>query len=118
MVFQIADPGHPALEALRRADPLPLLAAEAAARAEADFPPAGEIIVVEAASAPEGADEGLRAVVGGRAEVHGPATRGERDRWLLQGRDLHGPRVMLRRLVQDWRDAGARVRIDADPIDL
>ena len=118
MIVQSADPGHPALEALRRADPLPLLAAEAAARAEAGFPPAGEIIVVEAARAPEGADEGLRAVVDGRAEVHGPATRGGRDRWLLQGRDLHGPRVMLRRLVQDWRDAGAKVRIDADPIDL
>jgi hypothetical protein len=26
--------------------------------------------------------------------------------------------LMLRRLVQDWRDAGARVRVDADPIDL
>lgn len=118
MVVQTADPGHPALEALRRAAPLPLLEAEAARRAEAGFPPSGEIIVVEAAGAPEGADAALRRVVDGRAEVHGPAGRGGRDRWLLQGRDLRGPRVMLRRLVQDWRDGGARVRIDADPIDL
>jgi len=56
--------------------------------------------------------------VAGRAEVHGPAERQGRVRWLLQGRDLQGPRLMLRRLVQDWRDAGARVRVDADPIDL
>lgn len=118
MVVQTADPGHPALEALRRADPLPLLATEAAGRAEAGFPPSGEIIVVEAAGAPEQADAALRAAVDGRAEVHGPAERGGRSRWLLQGRDLRGPRVMLRRLVQDWRDGGARVRIDADPIDL
>jgi primosomal protein N' (replication factor Y) len=118
MLVQTADPRHPALEALRRADPLPLLQAEAAVRAEAGFPPSGEIIVVEVGSAPEGADAALRAGVDGRAEVHGPARRGGRDRWLLQGRDLHGPRVMLRRLVQDWRDAGARVRVDADPIDL
>ncbi len=118
MVVQTADPGHPALEALRRADPLPLLAAEAAVRAEAGFPPYGEIIVVEAAEVPEGADAALRATVEDRAEVHGPAERRGRQRWLLQGRDLGGPRVMLRRVVQDWRDAGARVRIDADPIDL
>lgn len=118
MVVQTADPGHPALEALRRADPLPLLAAEAAVRAEAGFPPHGEIIVVEATKVPEGGDAALRSAVGGRAEVHGPAERRGRQRWLLQGRDLGGPRVMLRRLVQDWRDAGAQVRIDADPIDL
>jgi hypothetical protein len=56
--------------------------------------------------------------VAGRADVHGPSERGGRARWLLQGRDLQGPRLMLRRLVQDWRDAGMRVRVDADPIDL
>jgi len=63
VVVQSADPGHPALEALRRADPLPLLVAEAAARAEAGFPPSGEIIVVEVAGAPERADADLRAAV-------------------------------------------------------
>jgi primosomal protein N' (replication factor Y) len=117
-LVQTADPGHPALVALRRADPLPLLEGEAALRAAAGFPPAGEVIVVEATGAPEGADGAMREAVGGRGEVHGPAERAGRVRWLLQGRDLRGPRLMLRRLVQDWRDGGARVRIDADPIDL
>jgi primosomal protein N' (replication factor Y) len=117
-LVQTADPSHPALAALRRGDPLPLLEAEAAARAGLGFPPAGEVIVVEAAGAPEGADGALRDAAAGRAEVHGPAERAGRQRWLLQGRDLRGPRLMLRRLVQDWRDTGARVRVDADPIDL
>jgi len=117
-LVQTADPGHPALAALRRGDPLPLLEAEMAGRASVGFPPAGEIIVVEAAGAPEGADASLREAAAGRAEVHGPAERGGRVRWLVQGRDLRGPRLMLRRLVQDWRDAGARVRVDVDPIDL
>jgi primosomal protein N' len=117
-LVQTADPGHPALAALRRGDPLPLLEGEALSRAAVGFPPAGEIIVIEAAGAPEGADAVLREAVGGRAEVHGPADRGGRVRWLLQGRDLQGPRLMLRGLVQEWREAGARVRVDADPIDL
>jgi primosomal protein N' (replication factor Y) len=117
-LVQTADPEHPALAALRRGDPLPLLEAEMAARSAVGFPPAGEIIVVEAAGAPDGADAALRAAAAGRAEVHGPAERAGRARWLLQGRDLQGPRLMLRGLVQDWRNAGARVRVDADPIDL
>jgi len=117
-LVQTAEPAHAALAALRRGDPLPLLADEMGRRAAVGFPPAGEILVVEVAGVPEGADASLRAAAGERAEVHGPAERGDRLRWLLQGRDLHGPRLMLRRVVQDWRDAGARVRVDADPIDL
>ncbi|MCU0280526.1 MAG: hypothetical protein MUE66_01560 [Acidimicrobiia bacterium] len=117
-LVQTADPGHPALAALRRGDPLPLLQEEVVSRAAVGFPPAGEIIVIEAAGALEGADAALREAAAGRAEVHGPADRGGRVRWLLQGRDLQGPRLMLRGLVQEWREAGARVRVDADPIDL
>jgi primosomal protein N' (replication factor Y) len=117
-LVQTADPGHPAFDALRRGDALPLLEAEMQARAAVGFPPAGEIIVVEAAGAPATADAALREAVAGRADVLGPAESRGRMRWLLQGRDLQGPRLMLRRVVQDWRDAGARVRVDADPIDL
>jgi primosomal protein N' (replication factor Y) len=117
-LVQTADPGHPALAALRRGDPLPLLEEEIRSRAALGFPPAGEILVVEAAGAPATADASLREAAAGRGEVHGPADRVGRVRWLLQGRDLQGARLMLRRLVQEWRDAGARVRVDADPIDL
>ncbi|MBM3694435.1 MAG: hypothetical protein FJW79_00650 [Actinobacteria bacterium] len=117
-LVQTADPGHPAFLALRRGDPLPLLTAETAGRAALGFPPAGEILVIETSGAPEGADAALREGVAGRAEVHGPVGRGDRMRWLLQGGDLQGARLMLRSQVQEWRDGGARVRVDADPIDL
>jgi hypothetical protein len=36
----------------------------------------------------------------------------------VQGRDLAPFREAARPLVQRWRDAGATVRIDVDPIDL
>lgn len=117
-LVQTADPGHPALAALRCGDPLALLEEEIQSRSAVGFPPAGEIIVIEMAAAPDGVDAALREAASGRAEVHGPADRGGRVRWLLQGRDLQGPRLMLRRLVHEWREAGARVRVDADPIDL
>jgi hypothetical protein len=38
-------------------------------------------------------------------------------RWLIAG-SLGEARLQLRRLVSRWRDAGATVRIDADPIDI
>jgi primosomal protein N' len=103
---------------LRRADPIGLLRAEIDIREPHGFPPHGELVVLEAEHAPQGADGAIREAVGERGTVLGPARRGERHRWLLQGTDLRPARVALRGLVQDWRDAGARVRIDADPIDL
>jgi primosomal protein N' (replication factor Y) len=117
-VVQTADPGHEVLEALRRGDPMPFLAAEIERRSAAGFPPVGEVLVVETADAGEGADGELRAAVGEAVEVHGPALRRGRQRWLLQARDLRPARVALRGLVQEWRDGGARVRVDVDPVDL
>jgi primosomal protein N' len=104
--------------ALRRAEPVPFLEAEIRARAASGFPPAGELIVLEAAGAPGGSDAELRTAVGAAVDVHGPSLQRERSRWLLQARDLRTTRLALRRLVQDWRDRGARVRVDADPLDL
>ena len=42
----------------------------------------------------------------------------DRTRWLLQGADLTDAKVRLRPLVRTLRDAGHRVRVDVDPIDL
>ena len=117
-MVQTADPAHPAIEALRRADPAGLIEAEVRTRAALGFPPHGELLVVEMEGAPAGADRALREAVAGRGSVLGPADRGGRVRWLVQGRELRQARLAMRGLVQDWRDAGARVRIDADPIDL
>lgn len=117
-IVQTSDPDHPAIVALRRGDPMEVLLADLAARAELGLPPAGELLVVETTEAPGDPDLALRETVGGRAEVHGPAEKGGRLRWLIQGGDLRQARIALRALVHEWRDRGARVRIDADPIDL
>jgi primosomal protein N' (replication factor Y) len=117
-LLQTSNPHHPAIEALRRADPIAVIRDDAAARVAAGFPPGGEILVVEVEGAADGAAGELVEVVGARAEVLGPAEHRGRLRWLLQGRDLTAARVAIRALVARWREGGARVRVDADPIDL
>jgi primosomal protein N' len=103
---------------LRRGDPTEFLEAELARRVNSGFPPAGELLAVETRDEPLDATNQLRGLAGSHADVLGPADTDGGTRWLVQGRDLRPVRVGLRRLVQDWRDAGTRVRIDADPIDL
>jgi hypothetical protein len=49
--------------------------------------------------------------------VLGPLDIDDGKRWLLQG-ELRQARRELRVLVGRWRDKGATVRIDSDPIDL
>ena len=117
-IVQTSNPGHPAITALRRGDALEMLEEEMRDRAAHGLPPGGELLVLEAAEVPDDADAVLREAVGARADVHGPAEHHGRTRWLVQGRDLRTARIALRGVVQEWRERGARVRIDADPIDL
>lgn len=118
-LVQTSDPKHPVITALRRADPVGFVDEDAANRAAAGFPPGGEVLVIEAAGGAPGAHDELLAAVGSRAEVLGPAeAAGDRLRWLLQGADLTAARKAVRSVVGAWREGGARVRIDADPIDL
>ncbi|MBI5158133.1 MAG: hypothetical protein HZA58_09030 [Acidimicrobiia bacterium] len=115
-LIQTADPEHRALVALRDGDPLPFVREDGSRRATLGFPPGGEILVVETVGQVDPAE--LAAVVGDRAQVHGPAPAPGGWRWLVQGVDLGLARVALRSLVARWREAGVRVRIDADPVDL
>ncbi|MCJ7725850.1 MAG: hypothetical protein MUP76_05615 [Acidimicrobiia bacterium] len=117
-IVQTSDPDRPAIRALLRGDPLEMLEPHLAERAALGLPPGGELLVVEADDLPAGADQALREAVGERASVHGPADARGRTRWLVQGRDLRSARIALRGVVHEWRERGARVRIDADPIDL
>jgi len=117
-LVQTSNPDHPALEALLRGDPRPFIAADGAERANAGFPPGGELLVLEVEDATPGADEELVEAVGTRAQVLGPADHRGKVRWLLQGADLTAARVAVRSVVGRWRDGGARVRVDADPIEL
>jgi primosomal protein N' (replication factor Y) len=112
-------PEHPVVQALRKGDPVPLLEHELAQRERFGFPPAGELLIVEArGQVPDNAEGSLVDAAAG-ATVLGPATRRSGAlRWLLQAPDLTKARYNLRNLVQQWRDAGVTVRIDVDPIDL
>ena len=60
----------------------------------------------------------LMVLSGDGVQIHGPELGGGRTRWFLQGDSLQRCRVQLRTIVQQWRDAGLKVRVDADPIDL
>jgi primosomal protein N' (replication factor Y) len=112
-------PDHAVMVALRKGDPLLFLQQELDQRKQYGFPPAGELLVLEArGDLPEGADTSLREAAVG-ATIMGPAQRYNRAiRWLLQAPDLTRARHNLRGLIQKWRDAGVTVRVDADPLEL
>ena len=114
-VVQTSLANHPVFDALRSGDPIPVMESVVARRGESAFPPVGELIALETDARDAG--ELLGEAVGGAALL-GPASEAERDRWLIQGRDLARVRLRLRGAVQQLRDAGFRVRVDADPIDL
>ena len=114
MMVQTSEPSHPVVRALVRADPLPALNAELETRSVMGYPPAGELVVLEVGGSPPPD----LATLMPHCEVLGPASRGDRSRWLLQADDLRAAKSELRSLVQRWRDSGLRVRIDVDPIDL
>ncbi|MDP8958118.1 MAG: hypothetical protein M3N51_02730 [Actinomycetota bacterium] len=116
-IVQTAQPQHPAIVSLRRGDPVPYLRQELEGRERMGFPPAGEILVLEVQDAPATLEERLREAATG-AMVLGPAEAGNRQRWLVQGGDLRPARIALRGLVQHLRDQGARVHVDADPVEL
>lgn len=116
-IVQTSNPDHPVLSALRRAEPLPFIRSELDSRAELGFPPVGDLIVVECRSGPSDADERLRDRLPD-ATVLGPAAIEGGQRWLLQAADLDRSRSDLRKLIGEWRDSGATIRVDVDPIDL
>ena len=116
-IIQTANPRHPVLLALSRAEVAPFLADELELRSQFGFPPAGDLIVLECKQCPENAAEQLSSRLTG-ISILGPAPIEGGSRWLLQGPDLTSARRDLRKLAGEWRDSGARLRIDVDPIDL
>jgi primosomal protein N' (replication factor Y) len=116
-IVQTSNPDHPALEALRRGEVLPFLEAELEQRAALGFPPVGDLIVLECRNCPEAAGRDLADRLPDAA-ILGPAETERGTRWLLQAKDLAGTRSELRKIAGEWRDGGASLRIDVDPIDL
>ena len=117
-MVQTSQPSHPVIVALRRGDPVEFLESELAQREELGFPPAGELIVMEVRNGGTEADGVIKEAVGTGATVYGPATVPRGERWLIQGDRLSTVRTRLRPAVQQLRDGGASVRVDADPLDL
>jgi primosomal protein N' (replication factor Y) len=114
-IVQTSLANHAVFDALRSGDPLPFMDAVVARREESGFPPVGELIALET-DAPDAAE--LLGEAAGEASLLGPAREAERERWLIQGRDLTRVRMRLRSAVRQLRDGGFRVRVDADPLDL
>ena len=116
LMLQTVRPDSLLITTMRRGDPIPYLERVLVERAREGSPPASEMIAVEirgdvvetAASDLAGLDDTV---------VMGPMSIPDGKRWLLTGK-LGPARLQLRKLVGRWRDAGATVRIDADPIDV
>jgi len=115
-MVQTKEPGSNLIQALRRGDPVPYLEKVLIERARTGVPPSTSMMAVEIrGEQPEGVAESL-------AELDDVSTLGPLEiedgfRWLIDG-DLRSARRNLRPLVTKWRESGATVRIDADPIDL
>jgi primosomal protein N' (replication factor Y) len=117
MMAQTSLPEEPLLVALRRGEPLPYLEDLLGERARLGFPPVTDMLAIEVRGGDEPArfDGDLRSL--GATAALGPAESPQGWRWLLQG-SLGPVKAGLRPVVQRWRESGATVRIDADPIDF
>jgi primosomal protein N' (replication factor Y) len=116
--IQTSQPDHRALAMLRGGHPVDYLRRLVAERVESGLPPARELLAIEVGGEPAMAAVDIAGLESPSVLVHGPEEGGGRTRWFLQGDSLQQSRVLLRPLVQRWRDGGNKVRIDADPIDL
>lgn len=116
LMLQTSRPDSLLVATMRRGDPIPYLERVLVERARETAPPAAEMVVVEIRGAipPEAASD-LASLEG--ALAMGPIDVPDGKRWLLTG-SLGRARQGLRPMVARWRDGGATVRIDADPIDV
>lgn len=119
MLLQTNDPDHHAIVALRRADPVGFFEHELRQRKKFGYPPSGELMVIETRSMdnPDVAHSELVSCAGG-VTLMGPAPTADGVRWLVQGSELTAFKTALRPVVERWRNGGAKVRIDVDPMDL
>lgn len=115
LLLQTTQPEHPLITTMRRGDPMPYLERVLVARGKERMPPSTEMIAVEIRG--DGIDEVDLGDLEGDVEVLGPLTIDDGRRWLLIGK-LGKARQQLRTKVGKWRDSGATVRVDVDPIDV
>ncbi len=115
IVVQTREPGHPAVQALVRWDPVGFWEREAPRRAELRYPPAASLVAVRAAdpTVAAAAAAALRAALPPDDEVLGPGLDGG---VLVKSADLRGTLAALTPLRQDWDRGDRKVRVDVDPV--
>jgi primosomal protein N' (replication factor Y) len=117
LMLQTSHPDSALITTMRRGDPIPYLERVLVERGREGMPPSTEMIAVEVrGQVPGDVADDLRSLDAGAA-VLGPMRLEDGQRWLLSGK-LGKARNELRTLVGRWRDRGATVRVDADPIDV
>jgi primosomal protein N' len=118
LMLQTGRPDSLLVVTMRRGDPIPYLERVLVERAREGLPPSIDMIAVEIrGSEPPTVPEDLESLGSGRVTVLGPMPVDDGRRWLIMG-ELGRLRLELRPMVGRWRDKGATVRIDADPIDV
>lgn len=118
LMLQTARPDSLLVTTMRRGDPIPYLERVLVERAREGFPPSSEMIAVEVrGDVPEDAPSDLQALHEHGTVILGPMQVEDGQRWLVTGK-LGTVRLELRGLIRRWRDRGATVRVDADPIDV
>lgn len=118
LIVQTSMPDQPLITALRRGDPVGFLSREMDLRGEMGYPPVTELMVVELRGGGDVAERDLSELADETTTVMGPSRQGDSRRWLVQGASLGAFKLALRPLVRRWREIGATVRIDVDPLDL
>lgn len=117
LMLQTSRPESLLVTTLRRGEPIPYLERVLVERAREGFPPSSEMIALEVrGEVPDSVTADLGELDPGAA-VLGPLEIEDGLRWLLTGR-LGKTRQQLRKIVGRWRDKGATVRVDVDPIDV
>ncbi|HEY6634875.1 MAG TPA: hypothetical protein VI141_04595 [Acidimicrobiia bacterium] len=117
LMVQTSRPETLLVTTLRRGDPIPYLERVLVERARDGSPPSSEMIVIELrGEIPDGVGSDLAGLDSGAVSL-GPMPVEDGQRWLITGK-LGKARLELRKLVGRWRDKGATVRVDVDPIDL
>ena len=117
-VIQTRMPEHRVLQALRHGSSEAIVAEWLQERESEQLPPFGELLAIELTGDLDSADDELRAALGSKLAVFGPGEAGPASRWLIQAPDLRRAKIQLRSHVQNWRDRGLKVRVDADPLDV
>ncbi|HKF00514.1 MAG TPA: hypothetical protein VKG45_16480 [Actinomycetes bacterium] len=121
MVLQTRSGGHHAVQALVRFDPDHFWRHELPRRAEAGFPPARALVLIEGPE-PDQAGQALglvRSALGRRAELLGPAGMGRGWRIIAKVDDAAAAALALRpALAEASRSGRLRLAVDVDPLEV